>query len=379
MKELALIGFAQVIFFSIIILLKKKKYLKDFFLILFFVLVGVESFHAYILPKWDSELLILIDIVYWAFLGPSLYLYTRFVIEKDKKLGLKQLLHLIPLLISLVPIIDYFTQSQYNSLEDYFPNCNMLMKIFLYVVWEFNTAVYITITIIILLRHRKNLKKIYSNIRKKDLRWLLYLTIGFAVYIYSFYIFWALKYFFDVNNTTFFTDAIIPILTAYVFGTGIYGYKQNGIFYDFEIKNIKEIKPSRSKEKIKYNKSSFSYNEKNELKEKLQKLMKDKKPFLECELTISELAKELDTSIHKLSQLINESYNINFCDYINFYRVEEFKNQIINPKNKNFKIVSVAYDCGFNSKSTFYSIFKKHSDITPTEYRKKLQEKVIST
>jgi len=97
--------------------------------------------------------------------------------------------------------------------------------------------------------------------------------------------------------------------------------------------------------------------------------MQKDKPFLESEITINRLADLLGTSIHKLSQVINEEHNRNFFDFINYYRINEVKKLLSDSTIDDFKIESIAYDCGFNSKSSFYAIFKKHTHLTPTEYR----------
>jgi AraC-like DNA-binding protein len=101
----------------------------------------------------------------------------------------------------------------------------------------------------------------------------------------------------------------------------------------------------------------------------LTDLMKSTKPYLKPNLTILELASDLNISTHFLSQIINENFKLNFFDYINKYRVEEVKEKIIDPKYSEYSLLGIALDCGFNSKSAFNRIFKKFTGQTPSEFK----------
>ncbi len=103
----------------------------------------------------------------------------------------------------------------------------------------------------------------------------------------------------------------------------------------------------------------------------IHKTLEDKKLYLDSDLTLSDLANELDISSKDLSGFLNHRLKKNFADFINEYRVEEAKSRLLDAENKNIKIIYIAYDSGFNSKAAFYSVFKKHTGMTPTEFRKK--------
>jgi AraC-like DNA-binding protein len=102
--------------------------------------------------------------------------------------------------------------------------------------------------------------------------------------------------------------------------------------------------------------------------------MEQEKTFLECDLNIGDLASMLNTTFHKLSQVINESFSQNFYDYINSYRIKEVKKRMKSPESDPYTIMSLAYDCGFSSKSSFYNAFKKNTGITPGEFLKRVKE-----
>jgi len=96
--------------------------------------------------------------------------------------------------------------------------------------------------------------------------------------------------------------------------------------------------------------------------------METEKPYLEPKLTLSSLADELEISANHLSQVINQYEEKNFFDFVNSYRVEEYKERATDPAYQNFSILAIALDSGFNSKSSFNQVFKKFTGKTPSQY-----------
>lgn len=91
--------------------------------------------------------------------------------------------------------------------------------------------------------------------------------------------------------------------------------------------------------------------------------------FLDPIISLETLANELKMSTSSLSQMINNHSGYNFSDYINFLRVEQAKSLLNNDGYSQYTIFSIGLECGFNSKSTFYSAFKKFTNTTPSEFR----------
>lgn len=109
-----------------------------------------------------------------------------------------------------------------------------------------------------------------------------------------------------------------------------------------------------------------------ELLVQLQQLMLTGKPYLDPELTLSQLASMLQTSSNKLSWLINNIYDCNFYDYINYYRTREFVERIRAGQHVRQTLIAIAYDSGFTSKSTFNRVFRKLMNETPGSFVKHL-------
>jgi AraC-like DNA-binding protein len=100
--------------------------------------------------------------------------------------------------------------------------------------------------------------------------------------------------------------------------------------------------------------------------------MKEQKPFTDGELSLQKLAESLSIPPHHLSQIINERLGQTFSDFINSYRVEEAKQRLLDPRFKHLSLLGIAVDVGFNSKSSFNAVFKKHTNMTPSEFRASL-------
>ena len=102
--------------------------------------------------------------------------------------------------------------------------------------------------------------------------------------------------------------------------------------------------------------------------------MKQEKPYLDSELTLLELAGTLNVSPHNLSEAINTQLQQTFFDFVNQYRVEQVKKDLADPQKQHLTFLALALEAGFNSKSSFNTIFKKHAEMTPSEYRKRIND-----
>lgn len=103
------------------------------------------------------------------------------------------------------------------------------------------------------------------------------------------------------------------------------------------------------------------------LTDKLQKIILEEQLFKNPDLKLNELAKKINISGHQLSQLLNDNLGKSFAAYINEFRINEACELIANDKG--IKLEAIGYEVGFNSKSTFYTAFKKHKQTTPTLYK----------
>ena len=136
--------------------------------------------------------------------------------------------------------------------------------------------------------------------------------------------------------------------------------------YQFELKN-QEI-PSE-----KYKGEMLDPEQIKPIIKRLNEYMLEEKPFLDPNYSISQLSQEMEISSRELSKLMNQYLNQNFHDYINNFRIEEFKRLVKDPGNSKFSILSLSMDSGFRSKSTFNTAFKKFTGTTPSRYCKSIK------
>lgn len=119
----------------------------------------------------------------------------------------------------------------------------------------------------------------------------------------------------------------------------------------------------------KYKSSQLNPEFASECVKKLNRLMETEKIYIDTELSLPVLAEKISVSPHQLSQILNETLNRKFSDYINYYRVEEAKLILQGPNAADVKIASVAFDVGFNTTVAFYNAFKKYTKLTPSQFR----------
>lgn len=118
----------------------------------------------------------------------------------------------------------------------------------------------------------------------------------------------------------------------------------------------------------KYAQSKLSNTDLNRLKETLDNLMVEKKPYLNNKLLKAELAEMVGVSNPELARLLNERIGMNFFEYVNYYRIMEFIKLAQSEEGKSMTFFGLAQEVGFNSKTTFNKSFKKLMGVTPKQY-----------
>jgi AraC-like DNA-binding protein len=162
----------------------------------------------------------------------------------------------------------------------------------------------------------------------------------------------------DIINVVW--KSVGVVLSLSIFALGYKGILQREIFYPDLITPATPQEPQLQRPE----------KPNQELVDKLTRFMEDKKPYLDAELSLSSLSKQIGVNRNQLSQLINVGVGENFYDFINKYRVEEVKRLMVDPQKQNYNLLGMALEAGFKSKSTFNLIFKRFTGLTPTEYKK---------
>jgi AraC-like DNA-binding protein len=383
MKNLYLVGFAQALFFVMLILTKKNKNLSDYFLAFFILLLGGQLFWVYSYYGGfyrTNPWILIVDIYYWTLLGPTLLVYIQLLTKGKNHLNWKHFLLLIPTFLVTIGFAEYIFIDGSHFFTDRSPK-SLWFDLSVY-VWYYNAPLFYIYIILQLFKHNKRIKHYYSNSKNVDLKWLNFLTYGFMLFLI---LLLSKSFFSRILNVEYPSSLHYtwPVFVIYVFGIGYFGYKQKGIFSQNEIlemptpKNRFNIFELNTNDKVAYQKSGLGEKEAEDLSKKIIHFMESEKIYLDCDLNLASLSKIMDTTTHKLSQVINSKFGKNFFEFVNDYRIEEVKNLLKDPDNNKFKIIILAYDCGFNTKSTFYTLFKKNTSITPAEFRARYQKQAV--
>lgn len=153
-----------------------------------------------------------------------------------------------------------------------------------------------------------------------------------------------------------------------IFLIGYFGIRQGTIFSNTVEKEI----PSKTKAKEKYQKSPLGRDQSQLLLDRLLVFMEKEKTYPESKITLPQLVNRFETKPNYLSQVINEKLNQNLYDFINAYRMEEFKKRLVNKDKQYYTLFGHAQNCGFGSKSSFHEVFKKQTGQTPSQYQSDL-------
>ncbi|XRE42555.1 hypothetical protein ACIVBQ_000759 [Tenacibaculum discolor] len=130
------------------------------------------------------------------------------------------------------------------------------------------------------------------------------------------------------------------------------------------------VKKEQSPKTVQYKNSSLTEEDKDYYMKLILDYMETKKPYLDFEINQSELASKLSMSKHHLSEVLNLCFDQNFYQFINLYRVNEAQKIMKDPDYKDYKILAIAYEAGFKSKTSFNRVFKNHTGFTPSDFRK---------
>lgn len=368
MQSILILGAVQAIFLSLLLITKKSKEITDYILVFLLMVVAVPLFIYYF--KYDEisklvattetmpSFMYFINVPIIMTFTPSIFLYIKAALNKSPNFLVKNIGHFSPILIFAVLtflLVDFksLPKDNYNFFDN---KINLIFLIFtpLTIVLA---IYYIYKSFRMLRKYAKTIRANYSFIEDIDLNWLRILLIIVAI---TWMLLLPLALIMGRVSDVLTVYKIVLIgITLLIFIVAFFGFKQTNIFFNIN-NDIDKEKPQEEKT----NSEKKDFNDEVKI---LLNYMQESKPFLENRLTIAQLAKKLDWQPHQLSKILNENLNKNFYEFVNEYRVEEFKKQL--EINNNYTIIAIAYECGFNSKSSFNRIFKEFTGKTPSQFK----------
>lgn len=289
--------------------------------------------------------------------GPLLLAYTREQTRSKQNFQWKELIHYLPFLLVVGLLIPYYMESGQEKiyLVTHPDEINTLLPLwFINVLIQIQLWTYLTLIFFKLRRHEQHLKEYFSNTEGKNLKWIKDIFIQLAAVFILIVIVLVLKAVMAESYHGYFSfidSRIIPLLVSMVlYVAGYRALTQPEIFLPEEEKSPR--------------KSSSS------MEERVLEYIEQEKPYLQPELTLPELAEQLNLTRNQLSAMINQGTGQNFFDFINGYRIDKVKADLLNPEKDRFTILALALDGGFNSKATFNKAFKEQTGMTPSQFKK---------
>jgi AraC-like DNA-binding protein len=382
MEIISLIGAVQTFFYLLLFNSKPKKQPSDYVLLLFLFLLGLVFVDNYLrntgfYETWPQ---------YWGItyclpmlIAPLMFYYVVLLTTPGQKIKPAMGFLVLPFIVFLV----YFMATYYFLPVDqkvaYYREATSDPWAMIYAAeffLIFSGPFYAIISLVRLRKHSRYIALSFSYTEGISLKWLKGV---FSLVI-------AVNALMILSNIL---SDVIPVITyqtadnivhatnvALVFFIGYKGFKQRLIYpwvyrddQNLETDTAKSIKTGTNQsQKPRYEKSGLQDTDARILYTALVKLMEREELYLDGKLSIKTIADKMGVSVNHMSQVINQYSGKNFFRFVNEYRVEKAKTLLTDPASQKFKILAIAYECGFNSKSSFNTIFKEYTGNTPSEF-----------
>ncbi len=330
MKQLVLVlcwlGVLQSVLLGAYFISISKKRRNYLFLGLMLVMIGVRVAKSTIyMFNPDPHLLVMnVGFAAHAMLGPLFLLYIQTLVHKGFTPKL--------FAVHFLPAIVVFVFSPYLELNAFWYRGG-------YSVLLYYTLGYLIAGWYLFLK---------DSAREKSGKMILFLLITLTIFQLSYFSNYILRL------TPYEAGAVVHSLLIYAISFIV--LKNNDVF------NLEKKK--------KYNNLNLSKEDTERYTEKILALMETQRPYLSADFTLAKCATLTNIPGHILSYLMSESLKQNFLHFTNSYRIEEAKRMLSDANKQHLSIAGIAFDCGFNTLSSFNTAFKKFTNSTPSEFRK---------
>ena len=298
--------------------------------------------------------------------GPSLFLYMKSITVPGFHLKKTDLFHLLPFVLHFSYFSYHYTflpaETQRKLLMSYavFTSNEILASL---ISNHVHFLVYTTLTIGVIRKYRIRLKQSQSSLKGINLKWAIFIASGLMInWSYHFvnsYLWLKMDYLDWIKHV----DAR-PFLvgSAFIFACVIVykSLQDPKILYDFETGIVPKLK--------------FTDLEQRELNNKITLYMKNKKPYINPNFDLRSLAQDIDISPQRISHFLNHYLDQSFYDFVNDYRIQESQRLLVSQRDSYKNITEIMYETGFNSKSVFFTVFKKTTGMTPMQFRKSMSK-----
>jgi len=391
MNSILLICAFQALFLALLVFLKKKKSHSDNLLAAWLLFIAIHILVEFLqLYNYQNDFpfpwLIGIDVSF-SMLHPVLILLYILSYARISHNKWNYLWHFLPFVfINLVLAKVYYTRSaaekiaEYNSVMQGNGYLNRSLELLTYIIMIAG-ILYLAADLILIQKHKRNLREQLSSVRGLELQWLKLLLYIMGGILSVAILLELLTNTFQIVSPEMGTAIVFILIAIGIFYIGIHGILQTGYFSAYNPRLTNSGSTSWKDTRPMHKTIRPEINDQEQWGAQYDQLityMESEKPFLDTTLNLQSLASMLDMKPHFLSMLINQKGGRNFFDFVNFYRIHEFKEQVLDPANQHYTLLSIAYSCGFNSKTAFNRAFKNLTGLTPSEYCREVGAQVHS-
>lgn len=384
MEILLYIGIVQSLFASLLMFTKKDRQVSDVVLAIWLFLMALQMISSLLSIKFDRFTfpeLIMLKLIPFTY-GPFVFIYAKMLILEKPVFRVRYFFHFLPFVLATAFFMLFvskeavMTEVNTSFLGDKITGYHMAYSILIV-----GSIFFYVVQVLYLLRiHEKNVYNYYSfDSHKTNLRWLKTIALIFAL-AYSLAVISRLfNFYLNLKNPILQPD-IFPItgLTFFAYALSFFGFNQDTIFVSESFKRLhrRQDRLAAADDEVikanpKYQRSGLKEDVALKYIDIVQKYMESEQPYMNGDFTIENMAHTLNIPKHYITQVLNERLNKNFYTFVNEFRVEEVKRRMADKKYSNLTFLALAYDSGFNSKSSFNTIFKKYTGFTPSEYKTK--------
>jgi AraC-like DNA-binding protein len=308
--------------------------------------------------------------------GPFIYFYTQSVLKKDFAVSIKSNYHFLPFIILFFVTEIYFVSRPateqkawlLNITQHHIPGSVSIVSTLIFIQF----LGYIIASFQLVSDYKKAANQHFSSRQQTDVSWLSSMILFFLLIIVITILNGLMA---QTSLATYYLwvfNLIVAATLVFVLSVLLKAL-QKPDFFSFTKEGEDTLKPALLSGQAAIPADPVKA-EKSALSQKILNYMESGKPYLEPELTLDQLASKLSIKPRILSQTINESLGQNFYDFINRFRIKEASRLLTNPPDEKITIQEIFYEVGFQSKSSFNTLFKKYTGLTPSEFRKKKED-----
>lgn len=328
----------------------------------FFVTDYIQDYLDLMIFRWTICLLAM----------PLFYLYVLSVCYSDFRLKWKHLVHLLPILLVNLVFIPRLYLASNSDMKLLSGDLEHMPEIYLIqILIEFQYVFYIVSAFLILKKYREIYLENYTNPSTSTYKYLFQMTTVFLI-AHGLVALKNLLRYSDYRQMFLWLNVVVGSVALFITCWLVMKALNHPELFrgiNSRLQLTKDILPEVEEKTASKNVQDDAISSQISI---LKQYMAQKEPFLDPSLTIQELANQIDIPVRDLSVLINHHMDQHFFDFVNEYRIQKAMGILKDQSRSQLTVLEILYEVGFNSKSSFNTSFKKHTNLTPTAYRNTL-------